>query len=134
MCCGSATLFVGPKVLLGVFIGSRAAALADGEQRNQMDKATKILNYCFIFGGIIISIFASYTIYYQMQAHIRHLSSLPADVDELAAEAIEDAGEAAPLLRSSSNDASSNASSSTITGYQRPRKPVPRSDLESGNR
>jgi hypothetical protein len=37
-----------------------------------------------------------------VQKHIRHLDGLPSDVDELAAEAIEDYGEAEPLLRTSS--------------------------------
>ncbi|EIN10723.1 Golgi apparatus membrane protein TVP38 [Punctularia strigosozonata HHB-11173 SS5] len=128
-----ATFFVGPKMLLAVFIGSRAAALADGEQRNHMDKATKIINICFIIGGIVISIIASYTIYHQMQAHIRHISDIPSDIDELAAEAVEAASEGAPLLRSYTNDSSSSVSSDTIRAGQRPSKPSVRYDPESGN-
>jgi len=37
-----ATLFVYPKILLHVFIGSRAAALSDGKQRNHMDTRQSI--------------------------------------------------------------------------------------------
>lgn len=33
-----AQTFVFPKILLSVFIGSRAAALADGDQRGHMDR------------------------------------------------------------------------------------------------
>jgi hypothetical protein len=33
-----AQTFVFPKILLSVFIGSRAAALADGDQRDHMDR------------------------------------------------------------------------------------------------
>jgi hypothetical protein len=33
-----AQAFVFPKIFLSVFIGSRAAALADGDQRDKMDR------------------------------------------------------------------------------------------------
>lgn len=39
-----------------------------------------------------------------MQSHIRHLDGVPPEVDELAAEAVEEAGEGAPLLGSYSAD------------------------------
>ncbi len=39
-----------------------------------------------------------------MQAHIRKLEGIPPEIDELAAEAVEDAGEGAPLLRNYSSD------------------------------
>lgn len=39
-----------------------------------------------------------------MQSHIRHLDGIPPDVDELAAEAIEEANEGAPLLGNFSSE------------------------------
>lgn len=39
-----------------------------------------------------------------MQAHIRHLDGLSPEVDELAAEAVEEATEGAPLLGNYSSD------------------------------
>jgi hypothetical protein len=38
------------------------------------------------------------TVYNLVQNHIRHLEGIPPEVDELAAEAIEDYDEEAPLL------------------------------------
>lgn len=43
-------------------------------------------------------------VYTLVQGHIRHLEGIPPEVDELAAEAIEEFGEEEPLLRSSSPD------------------------------
>ena len=43
-------------------------------------------------------------VYRSMQAHIRKLDGLPPEVDELAAEAIEDAIEGAPLLGNYSSE------------------------------
>ena len=42
-----ATIFTFPRFLLYVFIGSRLAALADGEQRGKMDKSK------FAVGGYV---------------------------------------------------------------------------------
>lgn len=39
-----------------------------------------------------------------MQSHIRNLKGISPEVDELAAEAVEDAGEGAPLLNNYSTD------------------------------
>ena len=39
-----------------------------------------------------------------MQSHIRHLEGLPPAIDELAAEAVEEAAEGAPLLGNYSSD------------------------------
>ena len=44
-------------------------------------------------------------VYNMVQKHIRTLEGVPADIDELAAEAIEDYGEHDPLLGSTSQDA-----------------------------
>ncbi|KAJ3821244.1 Golgi apparatus membrane protein TVP38 [Lentinula raphanica] len=93
-----ATTFVFPKLLLHAFIGSRMAALSDGNQRDQMDTSTKILNGCLIGGGIAVAVLASWMVYTLVQNHIRKLEGVSPDVDELAAEAIEDFNEEAPLL------------------------------------
>ncbi|KDR83846.1 hypothetical protein GALMADRAFT_219675 [Galerina marginata CBS 339.88] len=93
-----ATLFVLPKVLLHTFIGSKIAALSDGDQRGHMDTRTKVLNGLLVGGGIIIAIFTSWTVYNLVQSHIRHLEGFTPEVDELAAEAIEHYDEEAPLL------------------------------------
>jgi hypothetical protein len=42
-------------------------------------------------------------VYHLVQNHIRHLEGIPPEVDELAAEAIEDVDEGAPLLRNFSD-------------------------------
>jgi len=96
-----ATCCVFPKIFLHVFIGSRVAALSDGEQRSHMDTHTKIVNGVLIGGGILIAIIASWLVYTSVQNHIRNLSGISPEVDELAAEAVEDSEEA-PLLRSHS--------------------------------
>jgi hypothetical protein len=68
-----------PKVTIHVFIGSRAAALADGEQRDHMDTReyttarttyfyislkccaeTKLVNSALIIGGTLFTIFMSW--------------------------------------------------------------------------
>ncbi|KAF7301353.1 hypothetical protein MIND_00700500 [Mycena indigotica] len=94
-----ATLFVFPKLFLHVYIGSLLAALSDGEQRKHMDTQLKVLNGVLIGGSIFITIVASWFIYTSIQAHIRSLPGIPPEIDELAAEAIEDSEEA-PLLTS----------------------------------
>jgi hypothetical protein len=46
-----AQLFVFPKIALSVFVGSRAAALADGDQREKMDKGSCLLTaWCITLG------------------------------------------------------------------------------------
>ncbi|KJA29964.1 hypothetical protein HYPSUDRAFT_32005 [Hypholoma sublateritium FD-334 SS-4] len=93
-----ATCCVFPKILLHTFIGSKIAELSDGDQRGHMDTRTKILDILFVVGGIIIAIFASWTVYNLVQKHIRHLEGISPEIDELAAEAIENYDEEAPLL------------------------------------
>lgn len=80
-----------------VFVGSRIAKLSDGEQRNQMDAQTKIINSLLVVGGILISVIASSLVYHLMQKEIKRLHESPSERDELAAEALE-AAEEAPLL------------------------------------
>jgi len=95
-----ATLFVFPRLLLYTFIGSKMASLADGNQRELMDNTTKILNGMLIGGGFAVAIGTSGWLYALVQRHIRHLRGIPAEIDESAAEAIEDFDEDAPLLSS----------------------------------
>lgn len=99
-----ATFVVFPKLALHVFIGSRLAEFSDGETRRHMDPQTKIINVTVIIIGVLITILTSWIIYRSMQSHIRHLKGLSPEVDELAAEAVEEAGEGAPLLGNLSSD------------------------------
>ncbi|KAJ7095289.1 hypothetical protein B0H15DRAFT_828894 [Mycena belliarum] len=96
-----ATCGVFPKILLQVFIGSKVAALSDGEQRSHMDTSTLILNGLFIGGGIAVAIVTSWLVYTSVQTHIRNIPGMSPETDELAAEAFEDSEEA-PLLTSNS--------------------------------
>ncbi|KAG1874535.1 Golgi apparatus membrane protein TVP38 [Suillus subalutaceus] len=96
-----ATLFILPKVMVYVFVGSRIARLSDGEQRNHMDTQTKIVNSLLVVGGVAISVLASSLVYHLMQKEIKRLHDSPSESDELAAEALE-ATEEAPLLGSNS--------------------------------
>ncbi|KAG2369903.1 hypothetical protein BDR07DRAFT_1387338 [Suillus spraguei] len=94
----TASLFLLPKVMVYVFVGSRIARLSDGEQRNHMDTQTKIVNSLLVVGGILISVLASSLLYHYMQKEIKGLRDSPSERDELAAEAAEEA----PLLGSES--------------------------------
>ncbi|KAF8221720.1 Golgi apparatus membrane protein TVP38 [Tricholoma matsutake] len=98
----TATLFIFPKLVLHAFIGSKIAALSDGDQRSHMDTNTKIINGCLVVGGLIIAVFASWLVYTLVQGHIRHLEGILPEIDESAAEPVEDfgdVGEDEPLLR-----------------------------------
>ncbi|KAK0242727.1 Golgi apparatus membrane protein TVP38 [Armillaria nabsnona] len=99
-----ATCFIFPKILLLVVIGSRMAALSDGDSRNHMDTHTKVMNGLLIGGGIIVAIFTSWLVYTLVQNHIRQLEGMSPEVDRMAAEALEEYDEEAPLLRSSEAD------------------------------
>ncbi|KAF5369998.1 hypothetical protein D9758_001141 [Tetrapyrgos nigripes] len=97
------------------------AALSDGERRSHMDtrktvghcsrfdthppfQGTKILNGAFIVGGVLVALFTSWLVYTLVQSHIRKLQGVPPEVDELAAEAIEEFDEEDPLLQSNSQE------------------------------
>ncbi|KAF8895926.1 Golgi apparatus membrane protein TVP38 [Mucidula mucida] len=95
----TATLFVLPKILLHVFIGSRMAALSDGESRRHMDTQTKVINGVLIGAGILVAIFTSWLVYTLVQKHILELEGVPPEVDRMAAEALEEYDEGAPLLK-----------------------------------
>ncbi|EAU84702.1 hypothetical protein CC1G_00221 [Coprinopsis cinerea okayama7 len=94
----AATCFITPKLLLYVFMGSKMAALSDGDQRDRMDTHDKIINGLFLAGSLVIAVFTSWLVYNLVQNHIRHLHGVDPETDELAAEAIEDFDEDAPLL------------------------------------
>ncbi|KAI0747440.1 Golgi apparatus membrane protein TVP38 [Irpex lacteus] len=121
----TATLVVLPRVALHVFIGSRLAAFSDGETRSHMDKQTKILNVLLILFGVLVGILASWLTYRSMQSHIRHLSGISPDVDELAAEAVEDAGEGAPLLGNRSSESLDEEGSVSTIRPSRPHSTAP---------
>ncbi|KAL6309559.1 Golgi apparatus membrane protein TVP38 [Sparassis latifolia] len=87
-----------PKFALFVLIGSRLAALSDGDQRSHMDTSTKILNVAISVGGILLSTTAGWIIYRAMQAEVRRLQEMTPEVDELSTEGTDDAAEEAPLL------------------------------------
>ncbi|KIK06791.1 hypothetical protein K443DRAFT_674076 [Laccaria amethystina LaAM-08-1] len=93
-----ATFFIIPKLLLHTFIGSKIAQLSDGDQRGRMDTHTKVINGLLVGSGILIAVFASWLVYNLVQNHIRHLEGISPNVDELAAEAIEDFDEEDPLI------------------------------------
>ncbi|TDL29433.1 Golgi apparatus membrane protein TVP38 [Rickenella mellea] len=99
-----ATLCTLPKLLLTVFIGSRIAQFSDGETRGQMDPTTKIINIVSIVLGISIGLGTGWLVYRLMQAQIRKLHESSDESDELAADALEEAEEGAPLLRNISPD------------------------------
>lgn len=99
-----ATCFIFPKILLLVVIGSRMAALSDGDSRSHMDTHTKVMNGLLIGGGIIIAIFTSWLVYTLVQNHIRQLEDISPEVDRMAAEALEEYDEDAALLRPNEAD------------------------------
>ncbi|KAF8450410.1 Golgi apparatus membrane protein TVP38 [Boletus edulis BED1] len=85
-----ATLFVLPRVMVYVFVGSRIASLSDGEQRSHMDTTTKFINASLIVASILISVIASSVVYYFVQKEIKLLYSSRSTTDGLAAEAREE--------------------------------------------
>jgi len=92
-----ATLFVLPRAMVYVFVGSRIASISDGEQRNHMDAASKFVNGCLIIGGVVVSIIASSVVYYFVQKEIQILHGNRPTADRLDTEATE-GEEGEPLL------------------------------------
>lgn len=108
-----------------------------------MNPETKIINAAVIAGGILIVILTSMfvfrlsllisrmlihihsIIYHAMQSHIRHLKNIPPEIDELAAEAVEEAEEGAPLLGSFSSESLLEDEESTIRASSRSRSTSP---------
>jgi len=111
-----ATTVVFPKLALHVFIGSRLAELSDGDTRRHMDTRLKVINSCIVLGGLLVAFLTSWIIYRLMTSHIRQLKGISPEIDELAAEAIEEAEEGAPLLGSYSSDSLLGDEESTIRG------------------
>lgn len=90
--------------------------LVPSTRANARFPGTKVLNGVFIAGGILVALFTSWyvfslffwfhpitvdcfrTVYNSVQSHIRHIDGFPPEVDGLAAEAVEDYDEEAPLL------------------------------------
>ncbi|KAG9317565.1 hypothetical protein JVU11DRAFT_1772 [Chiua virens] len=95
-----ATLFVLPRVLLYVFVGSRIANLSDGEQRSHMDTTTIFINSCLVVGGILIAIISSSVVYYFVHKEINALHSGRPTTVALDTEALE-GPEGVPLLENS---------------------------------
>lgn len=102
---------------------SAALTLGDISLAHVPQPETKILNGVLVGTGILIAFLTSWyvisvasmhvfvkrgvlfrIIYRSMQAHIRHIEDLPSDVDELAAEAVDEAAEGAPLLGNYSSE------------------------------
>ncbi|KAF9653456.1 Golgi apparatus membrane protein TVP38 [Thelephora ganbajun] len=99
-----ATLFLSPKLLLHTFIGSRLAPLSDGEQRQEMDTQTKIINGCLVGGGILLGIAASVIVYRLVQRQLRHLKGVSPSTEGDIIEALEEADEGASLLGNLSSE------------------------------
>ncbi|KAI5125062.1 hypothetical protein M0805_007485 [Coniferiporia weirii] len=99
-----ATLCVMPKLFLVVFIGSRIAKFSDGKQRGEMDTITRVLDIMSIVVSIALGVLAGTVTYRLLQKQVKQLHENANRTDELAAEALEEAEEGAPLLRNISSD------------------------------
>jgi hypothetical protein len=69
-------------------------------------------------------------IYRSMQSHIRNLDGIPPAVDELAAEAVDEAGEGAPLLGNYSSDSLVVTDEESVSTIRPNRAPSPSSAAE----
>ncbi|KAF8525348.1 hypothetical protein JB92DRAFT_2877537 [Gautieria morchelliformis] len=99
-----ATVCLQPRIFLAVFIGSQIAKFSDKDERGKMDKTTQMVNALSIAIGLLVGAGTGWFLYRTTQAKIRLLKELPHEVDELAADALEDADEGAPLLLNFSAD------------------------------
>ncbi|KAF7352870.1 hypothetical protein MVEN_01254100 [Mycena venus] len=109
----AATCFVFPKLFLhppfltakhaGKWTLARIFAYPTTSHDDRTRTETKVLNGLLIGGGVVIAFVASWLVYTSIQRHIRRLPGLPAETDELAAEALEDT-EDAPLLNRDEDD------------------------------
>jgi len=93
-----ATTCLLPKIFVIVFVGSRLALLSDGKQRGQMDTMSKIIDSVSIVVGVLLAIATGVVVFRLMRKEIRELRESPNVDDELAADALEEAEEGAPLL------------------------------------
>ncbi|KAF2157765.1 hypothetical protein K461DRAFT_273991 [Myriangium duriaei CBS 260.36] len=69
-----ANLIASPKLLIGIFIGSRLGGLAEGG--NKMDFKTKLLSWISILIGISVAVGTGWFMYRQTQARARELEAL----------------------------------------------------------
>lgn len=72
-----ATAFATPKLLLGVFVGSRLGDLA--ENGDKMDTKTKIVSYISIIIGIAAGIATGYLVYVRTKARAKQLEAEEAE-------------------------------------------------------
>ncbi|KAG9102137.1 Tlg2-vesicle protein [Ceratobasidium sp. 370] len=93
-----ATVCYTPKLFIIIFIGSRVAKFSDGQQRGEMDTATKVVNALSIVLGVAAGVGAAWLVWRLTDAKIRAMKELPQDVDNLAADALRDVEAGAPLL------------------------------------
>jgi len=93
-----ATLFILPRVLLQVFIGSRIAVLSGGKKT---DSYTTMINAFLVIGGVVLSMLSSWLVYSLVQKHMS-FKELPSGMDETDTEALNDVDEAAPFLADAS--------------------------------
>ncbi|EUC62303.1 SNARE associated protein [Rhizoctonia solani AG-3 Rhs1AP] len=93
-----ATVLYTPKLFIIIFIGSRVAKFSDGQQRGEMDAASKWLNALSIALGVSIGFGATWLVWRLTDTEIRNMKELPQDVDNMAADALRDAEAGAPLL------------------------------------
>ncbi|KAF9783037.1 Golgi apparatus membrane protein TVP38 [Thelephora terrestris] len=99
-----ATVCLSPKLILSIFIGSRLAPLSDGEQRQEMDTQTMIIDAGLAIGGLLLGLVASVVVYRLVQRQLRHLKGVSPSTEEDIIEALEEADEGAPLLRNLSSE------------------------------
>ena len=99
-----ATVFLFPKVLLYTLIGSRLAPLSDGEQREEMDTQTKIINASLAGGGILLGVVASVVVYRLVQGQLRQLKGVSSSAEGDIIGALEEADEGASLLGNLSSE------------------------------
>ncbi|KAB5595470.1 hypothetical protein CTheo_1147 [Ceratobasidium theobromae] len=99
-----ATILYTPKIFIVIFIASRVAKFSDGQQRGEMDTASKWLNGISIVLGASIGFGAAWLVWRLTEAKIRAMKEFPDDVENLAADALHDAEAGAPLLGDYSQD------------------------------
>ena len=69
-----------------------------------MDTQTIIINAGLAGGGILIGVAASVVVYRLVQHQLRHLKDVSPSTEEDIIEALEEAGEGAPLLNNHSSE------------------------------
>ncbi|KAG8746858.1 Tlg2-vesicle protein [Ceratobasidium sp. 414] len=99
-----ATVCYTPKLFIIIFIASRVAKFSDGQQRGDMDTATKVVNALSIVLGVAAGVGAAWLVWRLTDAKIRAMKELPQDVDDLAADALRDVEVGAPLLEDYSDE------------------------------